>query len=257
MRNLEHHDSRLPACRDSSGFTLVEMLVVVVVFSLLLAIMIPMVSRAIETAKAVECRGNLATQAQAFFSLTTDQEGFLLEYNEDGKGPYMTYLQGYIEQEKSLYCPLAPKVDGRDGWGGRNYAWKYRDTYSSYTFNGWLHKRGQPGNLGQDIRNWSGSGVSYERHWGNTIDAVDSPSEVPLYSDGYWIDTWPQKHQPIPTSGLESENRTGNHGKFLHRAVTDRHNPNWQNVSFADGHTERVNIADMGTLIWNPEYLDP
>lgn len=241
----------------SRGFTLLEMLVVIAVLALLLAILVPSVTRAISTAKAIQCRANLGTQAQAYFSLISDRDGMLLEYNEGGRGPAMTYLQGYVEQASSLFCPLAPKVEGRNGWGGREYAWQYRGTYSSYTFNGWLHLRGTlDGGLGADIRNWSGSGVTFERHWGNTIDSVDVPSEVPLYSDGYWIDTWPQVNQPVPTSGLESENRTGNHGKFLHRAVTDRHHDDWQNVSFVDGHTEQVAIADMGKLIWSPEYLD-
>lgn len=238
-----------------AGFTLIELLVVIAVMAILIAIIIPNIGVGIKKAKEVSCRQNLRSQGVGFFALTSELEGRLLEYNENGLGPYMTYMQDFVEQKESLFCPEAPKVEGRNGWGGRNYAWKYRTTWSSYTFNGWLHFRGTPSQVGNDIRIWPV--LKYEWHWGNTLGQVDTPSDTPLFCDGYWIDTWPIKTQPPPTSGLESENRTGNHGKFLHRAVTDRHHPDRENMAFVDGHVKSVLFAEMPNFIWSREYLTP
>lgn len=236
------------------GFTLIELLIVMTILSLLLTILIPVAGIGLDAASNAKCRANLKTQANVFFAFTTDREGLLLAYN-DGHGPYMTHLQTWLEQDKSLFCPEAPRVDGRNGWGGRNYAWKFGSTYSSYCFNGWLHQRKTQDAPGRDIQAWPY--LKWEWHWGDHLGQVETPDQTPLFFDGYWIDTWPIKSQAPPASGKESENRTGNHGKFLHRGVTDRHQVDRQNMSFADGHVASVLFVDMPNLIWSREYLVP
>lgn len=237
------------------GFTLIEMLIVIAIIGLLLTIIIPVAGMGLDTAGNTKCRSNLKTQAKIFFAITADREGLLLEYGEGGNGPYMTHIQTWLKQDKGLFCPEAPQVAGYNGVGGRNYAWKFRNTYSSYCFNGWLHRRKLQSDPGRDTRAWSY--LKWEYHWGDHLGQVDTPSEVPLFADGYWIDTWPLKNQAPPVTGKESETRTLNHGKFLHRILTDRHYDDRQNMSFVDGHVASVKFADMPNLTWSRQYLVP
>ena len=59
-----HHDSRRPD-RRAGGFTLVELLLVVSILALLIAILLPSLKRARDTAKGVKCLSNLRQLAIA------------------------------------------------------------------------------------------------------------------------------------------------------------------------------------------------
>jgi len=60
--------------RKTRAFTLIELLVVIAVIAILMAILVPALSRAKEAAKTVKCQANLRTLTTAWYTYATDND---------------------------------------------------------------------------------------------------------------------------------------------------------------------------------------
>lgn len=80
MRNLPSH-SRSGAwgrrCGVRGAFTLIELLVVISIVALLVALLLPALSRAQETSRQVQCSANMRTHMQSLIGFTSDNKQYV------------------------------------------------------------------------------------------------------------------------------------------------------------------------------------
>ena len=88
------------------AFTLIELLVVIAIIAMLVAILIPAVSKALETARRSSCASNLKMLGVAFNSYAADHKGDLPK-SDDGTLSSVAKLlhAGYVTQSRTWVCP--------------------------------------------------------------------------------------------------------------------------------------------------------
>lgn len=165
------------------GFTLVELLVVIGIIAVLLAILLPSLSKARESAFRVQCASNMRTIGQLLYLYAHDNGGTLppsmLQQRPDGSLKYRTFGTGntgflgpalypkYVEDGRIFYCPSAAgslTYDGDMGWespSGRQRLLAFTNPtdlglYSSYYYNAAAKKRST--DLGEGVLKISASG---------------------------------------------------------------------------------------------------
>lgn len=80
--------------RNEKAFTLVELLVVISVIAILLAILMPALGKARETAKRAQCGFNLKQLMLAWFMYADNNNGFVMQGKDYNKWtPFPTYIQ--------------------------------------------------------------------------------------------------------------------------------------------------------------------
>ncbi len=115
---MNHTTPSLPTSRRSttSGFTLVELLVVIGIIALLISILLPTLGRARQQANQVACQSNLRSVGQAIAMYTNDSDGVL---------PY-----SWIDQLNTLPAFPADYMSERIWWLARlGLSWRGRGAY--------------------------------------------------------------------------------------------------------------------------------
>ena len=125
---IAQHDYNLCGkTRRASGFTLIEVLVVISIISMLMAIILPVISKVKQQAKRTTCRANLHAAAIGFKMYLDEYRDYMPPASSfptlDPKKPSISvFLEPYLSDKRSLKCPAdVPDPDRIDQPGKRYY----------------------------------------------------------------------------------------------------------------------------------------
>jgi prepilin-type processing-associated H-X9-DG protein len=233
-------------------------MVVIGIIAILIAIILPAIRHAQEQARQIQCLSNLRQLGQFQTTFTSQSDGTLIDYvwhtPSDPNVAWNSFWIGKLEKiggnGSVRMCPQAKLEENKTGgmggtitsWSGINSpvatsitysATKYRE--GSYAHNAWLYTQSTgPGNNAL--------------YFGNSIMAVDHPSEVPFYCDGVWVDTW------MTAPATSPPDLKGGNTSMLHRIAFARHRKGI-NMVWVDGHAGYVRLDELMEQRWHKGWV--
>jgi prepilin-type N-terminal cleavage/methylation domain-containing protein/prepilin-type processing-associated H-X9-DG protein len=247
--------------KKTKGFTLIELLVVISIIALLLSILMPGLQKAKEAARRVVCSSNMRSLSLANLLYAADNNDKIVWAKDPSGNMWLTSLAPYYENPDIKICPSAKKVREFDssvaagnGLGSRvdpdgscyESWWAFGmdgETVhaSSYGMNGFAQAP-EDQTMGGMIKNRK------DDFWGKST--VGMPSKIPLIMANLWRQAWPPEDSSTVTFNDVPGECSDNFYKWF---IFIRHDDR-NNVSFLDGHVERVYLPDMGMLKWHRQW---
>ena len=240
--------------RKANGFTLVELLVVIGIIALLIAILLPALSRARKVANTTKCLSQLRQLAMGWQMYALAHQGRGIPYDEN-LGLWMGQMDTWLPDiDAHRICPeaFAPsQLSSSSGgigscWGPNANTVFLVNRMGSYSINGWLYDYDGPGTNRSLWPNLFPETEYYDY-------PVPVPSQVPLFCDGIWTDAWPDDIDTAPPTVHPSS--YGNVPEMW-RVCMARHSGGI-NVAFVDGHAATVACQQLWTLSWHLNWQIP
>ena len=213
--------------RQQSGFTLVELLTVMVIIALLAGMLFPVFSSARAKARQASCASNLKNLTQAGVMYSQDYDGQYLDYSvQQANYLWNAAFEPYLKSRLVEMCPDASRPDPGGYFGSAHTAWTGYQYTSSYGYNGYLYCNARPGSVCSQA-------------------AVPTESDTVWLADSVWIDAWPQPNDP-PCPTTDQSDWEG-----LWRFCMNRH-AGGINVAFVDTHVKFKRQEALNTLKFIP-----
>ncbi len=244
--------------RKWKGFTLVELIVVLVVLSIAAFVITPAISLAREVAGSSICKSRLNSWSKAYSQ-------YLMEHNDryhrgDTKSSrscrdmWMMALEPYISDKSIMFCPESSGT-AQEGGVLPTMAWQLKaDSYYDQVRDAGMDKGSYCLNFWVNDADSSGSGTSF--FWRNS-QASDARN-IPVLADGgeYTAGVYDDGKDYLPSSEPIDKNmsaHTFGYRKNINKYLLKRHG-NSINVLFMDGSVRSVMLMDLWSLNWHKGY---
>ena len=237
---------------DPRAFTLIELLVVIAIIALLMAVLMPALSRVRKQARAVACQSNLHEWALIFTMYADGNDGYLMRgyagnaASATSDHTWIGALRPYYSDPKIRVCPTAIKPVS-EGATGPFSAWGVFGKGDTRTWAG-PRDEGDYGSYGMNELAYNPPPEITSRaadYW-RTVH-VARAAEVPLFSDCIWYDVYPRDTDAPPTYEADVT------GGEMQRVCINRHE-GFINSLFLDGSLRKVGLKELWTLRWHRTF---
>lgn len=250
---------------DRDGFTLIELLTVIGIIALLLAILLPTLSRAREQSRRTKCAANLHNLGIACHAFANEHKGYFpMCYNmpdltfpyrfpivvsqddrldQDFKlwqayGTSYPCFRSYGMEAESWHCPSADPIRFLDPADGIPAEWGVC-VWTSYMYVGGLRLL-PTSNLGKSTGHWAQAGTAIPAQRSNENELVD---KILAADTVFWSGGPGNKWDTVQRRYLI--NHPSNTQPFL---------PDFQNILYGDGHVEPKTAGDYAWALNTSNY---
>jgi len=240
--------------RDRSGFTLIELLVVIAIIALLLAILMPGLSRVRAQSKNVVCKANLRHWALIFQIYVQDNDNkFHTSGMPTGGFSYdrtwIKILKPYYQDPDIRFCPTATKL-WMEGAQNPFSAWSAVGVTSleewdsgSYGINTWITN--PPSTVERYVNKFES-----KDHW-RTAD-VPGGYTIPMVLDCWWCRGYPCHMDKAPAYDGDIIGSYSNVND-MQRYCLNRHNGT-TNGAFLDASVRAIGLKELWRLRWHRRF---
>ena len=246
-----------------TGFTLAELLVVIVIIVLLPAILIPAIQQNSEQHKNIICRDNVKQWGLMLAMYTNDNNGHFMPGFNVRQGMWMIKLRPYYKNsDKIRICPKATKLlsttglvpDSFTAWGiygtpgYNNWTPAYGEPglYGSYGINEWAHDPHSPAQP-DDLYTISAADLPY--YW-KTVNQKNT-STIPIFGDSIWEGTKVFYNDAPP---IEAGKAPPGVLWGMWNFCIPRHGVAI-NLVFLDNSAKKVPLKELWKQKWSPQFI--
>ena len=245
--------------KKSFGFTLIELLVVISIIALLLSVILPALNKAKEAARRVVCSSNLTQLALANLTYAQENEDKVVLATNSNGDLWLATILAYCENPDIKMCPSVKKeptglLNFSAGQGPLGGQWAVINPEDGTCYEYWRSQT-----IDETIHTSSYGINGYAQNpegnifasnealfFGKTTESM--AFKIPLFAPDIW-----RSGYPASSASVGFTSTPGVYSDMLGRFVFKRHDDR-NNITFLDGHVERVYLPEMGLLKWNREW---